>query len=104
MAQFDVYRNAHAETSVIIPYLLDVQADLLAKLATRVVVPLYRQDVIPRPIQHLHPVFVFLGEKLVLSTAEMAGVPRVMLAEPAGSLSEHRDRILSALGFAFTGI
>ncbi|HXH64892.1 MAG TPA: CcdB family protein [Mariprofundaceae bacterium] len=104
MAQFDVYRNANAETSVIIPYLLDVQADLLGGLATRVVVPLYRQDVIPRPIQHLHPGFVFLGEKLVLSTAEMAGVPRAMLAEPAGSLAEHRDRILAALGFTFTGI
>lgn len=104
MAQFDVYRNTNPETSVVIPYLLDVQTDLLDRLATRVVVPLYRQDVIPRPIQHLHPVFVFLGEKLVLSTAELAGIPKAMLVEPAGSLLEHRARITAALDFAFKGM
>lgn len=104
MAQFDVYRNASPDTAVVIPYLLEVQADLLEGLATRVVVPLYRQDVIPRPIDHLHPVFVFLGEKLVLSTAELAGIPRAMLGEPVGSLSEHRADIVAALDFVFSGI
>ena len=40
MPQFDVYLNPNADTSKAIPYLLDVQADLLDRLATRVVVPL----------------------------------------------------------------
>jgi len=40
MAQFDVYRNAHPATRARVPYLLDVQSDLLETLATRVVVPL----------------------------------------------------------------
>ena len=40
MAQFDVYLNPNAATRKIIPYLLDVQADLLDTLSTRVVVPL----------------------------------------------------------------
>jgi toxin CcdB len=104
MAQFDVYRNANPETSVIIPYLLDVQAGLLERLATRSVIPLYRADVMPRPVQHLHPVFVVMGERLVLSTAELAGIPRSMLGEPVGSLSEQRAEIVAALDFVFAGI
>jgi len=40
MAQFDVYLNPNPDTRKPIPYLLDVQTDLLDTLATRVVVPL----------------------------------------------------------------
>ena len=40
MAQFDVYRNSSLDTRERIPYLLDIQHDLLSGLATRVVVPL----------------------------------------------------------------
>jgi hypothetical protein len=40
MAQFDVYENQNAATCQSIPYLLDVQVDLLNALGTRVVVPL----------------------------------------------------------------
>lgn len=104
MAQFDVYRNANPETSVVIPYLLDVQADLLDGLATRAVIPMYRQDVIPSPIGYLHPVLVVLGERLVLSTAELAGIPRAMLNDPVGNVSEQRAEIVTALDFVFSGI
>ncbi|WP_305732616.1 CcdB family protein [Trichlorobacter ammonificans] len=34
MAQFDLYRTPNPETSEAIPYLLDVQADLLHNLCT----------------------------------------------------------------------
>lgn len=46
MAQFDVYRNANPATRARIPYLLDVQLDLLDPLATRVVVPLCKPEVL----------------------------------------------------------
>ena len=46
MAQFDVYRNPNPATRARIPYLLDVQSDLLEPLATRVVVPLCKPDVL----------------------------------------------------------
>ena len=32
MGQFDVYENPNVETNQAVPYLLDVQADLLASL------------------------------------------------------------------------
>ena len=40
MPQFTVHRNQNRETVANYPLLLDVQRDLLADLATRVVVPL----------------------------------------------------------------
>ena len=45
MAQFDVYLNPNSSTRRNIPYLLDVQADLLDAMATRVVVPLVLAEV-----------------------------------------------------------
>ena len=57
MSQFDVYENPKTETNQVIPYLLDVQADLLDNLATRVVVPL--SIVAPdKVIKHLNPQFL----------------------------------------------
>lgn len=43
MAQFDVHANPNPSTQEEIPYLLDIQSDLLESLATRVVVPLVRR-------------------------------------------------------------
>ncbi len=53
MTQFDVYENANDETAGTVPYLLDVQTDLLDSLSTRVVVPLVTSSVIGKPVRHL---------------------------------------------------
>ncbi len=104
MAQFDVYLNRNPETSSYIPYLLDVQAELLDVLATRVVVPLYTLDSMPKPVRHLHPVLEINGEKLVLSTAELAGISMKILGEAVCNVASHRDKIIAALDFVFTGV
>ncbi|PLX85520.1 MAG: plasmid maintenance protein CcdB [Desulfuromonas sp.] len=104
MAQFDVYRNPGLETRESIPYLLDVQNALLDALATRIVVPLVRRSVMPRPAEHLNPAFNIEGEPVVMSTAELAGISRHALGERVGSLAEHRSEIVSAIDFLVTGI
>jgi toxin CcdB len=48
MAQFTVCRNKNPQTRSAVPFLLDVQNDLLEDLETRVVVPL-------RPIAAMEP-------------------------------------------------
>jgi toxin CcdB len=40
MAQFDVYENLNERTKNSIPFLLDIQNDVLKNLFTRVVIPL----------------------------------------------------------------
>ena len=43
MARFDVYENPDAATRGEMPYLVDLQAPLLAGLSTRVVAPLFTE-------------------------------------------------------------
>ncbi len=103
MAQFDVFANPNPATTAGIPYLLDVQNDLLEHLATRVVVPLYAGSALPKPIQHLNPVFHLNGEPLVMVTQELAGIPATLLKTAVANLAQDRSQIIAALDFLFTG-
>ena len=102
MAQFDVYENPNEEANQTVPYLLDLQADLLDNLATRVVAPLVAAALVGRAVNHLNPRFK-VNDSVVLSTAELAGVPTSVLGEKIGSLKEQRSEIIAALDFLFTG-
>jgi toxin CcdB len=103
MAQFDVYANPNPSTQEEIPYLLDIQSDLLEPLATRVVVPLVRRSAMT-PARHLNPVFRVDDEEVVMSTAELAGVPKGALGERVGSLATRREEIIRAVDFLLAGI
>jgi toxin CcdB len=104
MAQFDVYLNPNAATRKAIPYLLDVQADLLDTLATRVVAPLVLAEEMGLAAKHLNPQFKIKGTAVVMSTAELAGVSNRSLGDKVVSLKNKRDEIIAALDLIFTGI
>ncbi|MHB8058138.1 MAG: CcdB family protein [Desulfuromonadaceae bacterium] len=104
MAQFDVYENPNPASRKTIPLLLDVQTDLLDSLATRVVVPLATAAAIPKPGRHLNPAFSIGETKVVMSTAEIAGVSVKSLGTKVCSLKEQRTEIIAALDFLITGI
>lgn len=104
MAQFDVYLNPNTATRKAIPYLLDVQADLLDTLATRVVVPLILAEEMGLAARHLNPQFKVKGVAVVMSTAELAGVALRSLGDKVASLKTRRDEIIAALDLLFTGI
>jgi len=103
MAQFDVYENPHPASRKEIPFLLDLQTDLLDGLATRVVAPLLRASADEKVAQNLSPRFIVQQMEVVISTPELAGIPVRMLGEKIGSLSKNRDEIIAALDFLFTG-
>lgn len=104
MARFDVYRHA-GPGSVDTPYLMDVQADLLDGLDTRVVVPLRRRDrlAVPSVPPDLMPAFDIEGVACVLEMPKLAAVPLRLLKTRVCSLAEHRARITGALDFLFQG-
>jgi toxin CcdB len=104
MSQFDVYENTNSETKKTIPYLLDIQADLLDNLATRVVVPLINASAMGKAAQHLNPQFKIKRTALIMSTAELAGVSVNILGVKVCSLKGQRVEIIAALDFLFTGI
>jgi toxin CcdB len=105
MAQFDVYRNTNPASRARIPYLLDIQSDLLDSLATRVVVPLCKPGMLKgRLAERLNPVFEVEGRELAMLTPELAGVPAKALGAPVASLSDQRGAIVAALDLLITGI
>lgn len=104
MAQFAVHRNANSGSRAEIPFLLNVQADVLDALATRMVVPLYRAGAPgPPAMTRLTPRLQFQGQELIAMVPEMAGVPWRTLGEILGDLSANRAEILGALDLLLTG-
>ena len=103
MSQFTVYKNPNKRSRRRAPFLLDVQVDLLDRLATRVVVPLVLVSEL-RPARHLNPTFDIAGKIVVMSTAELAGVSLSAIGEPIADLREQRTTIVGALDFLFTGV
>jgi toxin CcdB len=102
MAQFDLHRNPRGGAY---PLLLDVQAELLARLTTRVVVPLMTlKRYGARPITRLNPVVRVKGVDHVLVFQELAAVPATALGPVVGTLTARRAELTAAVDLLFTGI
>jgi toxin CcdB len=85
--------------------LLDVQANLLDHLNTRVVVPLVPFSKAPKPAKVLNPTFEIDETTYVLLTQFLATVPRRVLgAEVAADLHAEASTIVNALDCLFQGI
>lgn len=103
MARFDVRENSHRETRTAVPLLLEVQADLLSGLATRLVVPLVPASKFGRPATRLNPAFHIGNKKFVMDTAAMAGVHQRLLGDKVASLEAESAAILAAVDFLMSG-
>lgn len=104
MARFDVYFNP-GDHSLTTPYLLDVQADLLDGLESRMVIPLRSKDHFPnvKLPARLTPVFAIKGKDYLLEVPKMGAVPKRILKAPVVSLADQQVKIISALDFLFQG-
>jgi toxin CcdB len=74
VAQFDVYENSNPETSHLFPFLLDVQADILENIPTRVVVPLLVKSAVGKTIPILNPVLEVQGAEVIVFTPQLVGI------------------------------
>ena len=105
MAQFSVYRNKNAHTKADIPFLLNVQSDLLDHLETRVVIPLAKAASFGGlPSETLKPIFKIGGERCILLTPMLAGISKKDLGAEAGNLREQSSEIVSALDVLISGV
>lgn len=98
MGRFAVYRNPESEG-----YLVDVQADLLDHLNTRVVVPLLPAASAPVPATTLNPLFQIEGQQVVMVTQFMAAIPAPLLKGSVHNLADSRNEITAALDLLFQG-
>ena len=105
MAQFWVHRNANPATRKTIPFLLDIQSDLLADLATRVVVPLFPKATMQGvTLQTLTPSIDLEGRSYLMMTPQLAGVPNKTLGTPVADLSARRSELIAAIDLLVSGI
>ena len=98
MARYDVHPAPDGRG-----YWLDVQADLLSALNTRIVVPLIPRSQAPTPAGRLNPVFLIDGAEHVMTTQFLSAVMATTLPHPSASLADHSDRIMAALDTALIG-
>lgn len=92
MARCEVFPNPSGEG-----YLLDVQAELLEELNTRVVAPLLPLDRAPKPAKRLNPVFDIRGQSFVMVTQFLASVPAGLLKTPVANLKDQTDEVTAAI-------
>ncbi len=100
MARLDVYPMPGRGRS---GYVVDVQASILDRLGTRVVVPLVPLSGAPTPIKELNPVFDIAGEPHVMLTQAIAAVQARELNDRHLSLDAHHDAITRALDILLIG-
>lgn len=87
-----------------VPYLLNLQADVLSDLPTRLVAPVREKSQYTYPlIEKLHIPFLLGDREYILFISEMAVVGTAFLGEVEGSLIEHRTEILAAVDLMVTG-
>jgi len=99
MARFDAWPDPNGNG-----WLLEVQADLLRELNTRVVVPLMPQAEAPTPAARLNPVLSVDGAPHVMVTQFLSAVPVAILTGTPVSLSARSDTIGNALDLLLTGV
>ena len=105
MAQYDVYPNPSLRSRDWVPYVVDVQCDLLSGLRTRLVMPLTRVAVdVPQPPRRLAPVFSVAGERLALQPQATAGLDAKLLRGAVASLAAHAGEIRDALDAVISGV
>ena len=103
MARFDVYPTPFLDEREHTPFWLDVQADYLESLATRVIVPLRRASPGSQLKQRLNPEFTVDGRAVFADMANIASFPLSLLRRAVTNLRQERMVIDNALDFLLTG-
>ena len=98
MARFDVRRLRSGDG-----FVLDCQADLLAHLQSRFVVPLMPPEQGPQRAARLNPLFNVEGIELAMYTQYAGAMQRNELGPVVASLSDYDMEILAAIDMLITG-
>ncbi|KQY12685.1 CcdB family protein [Rhizobium sp. Root482] len=98
MARFHVYRLKPDGVSAI-----DLQANILSDLPSRLMAPLYPVAEMSWSISRLNPRFIIGGELHAMATQRMAAIPISEIGAELADLSARSDDIIAATDFLFQG-
>lgn len=105
MAQWDVYPNPSTRLRDEIPFLVNLQSDLLNGLDTRFVAPLARTRIAEAALpRRLCPTFVIDGVSVALLPQEAGPIDARLLKRRVMSLRAHAHDIVGALDAVASGV
>ncbi len=99
MGTLNVYKNLSG-----VGFLLDIQADILSSLNTRVVVPLMPLELAPAPADILNPIFEIERKQVVMLTQYLVALPSSELKEAILNLSNKEKKVTQALAMLHQGL
>lgn len=102
MRQYDVYRNPNTRRRKAMPFLVVLQADVVAETDSVIVAALAPLEM--QSPSRLYPEFEVEGYSYTLLTPDLASVPREALVDRVGSLASEWPRIAAAIEVLFTGV
>jgi toxin CcdB len=105
MSQFHALKNLESDTRQSIPYLMNVQSDLLKHFGTRIVIPLrLKQGAALTPSKYLNPEFKISGDIYILVTQMMIATPLEYLGSSVADFSSESHIITNAIDAVLSGI
>ena len=102
MARYDIYCNP-GRSKAVIPYLVDIQSNVISGLATRIVVParpMSRFKSLKMPAD-LFPIIRVKGKDYFLDMPQLGAIPANELKNTVGSAQPHHLEIQTALDRTF---
>ena len=103
MARFDIHPNPIVSDRLAMPYVLQIQSDLLYRFAERVCVPLVREGAIPGLTDRLNPAVLVDGETVRLHPFGIAVFHANDLRETVGTAQAVALEIETALDMLLRG-
>lgn len=100
MVQFDVYKNENDQTNQKVPYLLDIQNDILDSINTRIVIPLVKDK---NDFKGLTKEFIIENQKVYLTTSQMDAVHKNELKTKITTLINQKEEIKNSINFLIYG-
>lgn len=105
MAQFDIYANPSKHQRADIPWIVDVQSDLLSALPTRLVIPLaFRKNMPPALPKALCPALQWNGDALVALPHMAAAFRTKDLGLPKGNMKSESSTLVGAIDAVIRGL
>ena len=100
MAQFDVYKNENQLTNQKVPYLLNIQNDILDSINTRVVIPLVKDM---KDFKGLTKEFIIENQKVYLITSQLGAVHKNELKTKVTTLQNQKEDVKNSIDFLIYG-
>ena len=103
LRQFDVFPNRSPRTRETHPFFIVLQSDMLERMNTRVVAPLFPAAA-SNSAERLTPIVTVDGSRYMIDMANIGTIPIKAASAAIANLEAERYRIVAAIDLVFTGI